>query len=202
MPLSYTFTTPEGFQKTVTLEESTDDLLGTSDEIVAIIPAVLSDFMRLPNRKPSVFDSDFAEKVSLNSYFRRIRKYFQCSNEAYVLALIYLNRLTGFSINQSSVHKLFLTSLVVAAKFIDDEYLYNWAYAKVGFCSLKSLNELEDAFLELIHYNLHVKVKEFVKFRNYLLVTCYKVPLHKRSIPKKCKEIGDEDSTTQKAISI
>eukprot|EP01066_Platyproteum_vivax_P005257 Platyproteum_vivax@DN1667_c0_g1_i1.p1 len=199
MPVSYTFTVAGGEKKTVLLDKAGDLLPTTTDTIVSIVPTILLDFMLLPSGLPTLFDAELCDQIPLVSYINRIHDLFQCSNEAYVIALIYMDRIVHtdqLRINKRNIHRMFLTSLMIATKFIDDYYLTNVDYALAGYCTLKCINELERLFLSIIEYKLHVMPSEFVKFRNYLHVARYKIPQFRQSrihpITEKCTE-GNTD---------
>ena len=60
--------------------------------------------------------------------------------------MIYIDRLqlkSKIHINSSNIHKLLVTSIMVASKFNDDDYYSNSCYAKAGLVSLEELNLLE-----------------------------------------------------------
>lgn len=60
----------------------------------------------------------------------------KCSEECFLVALIYIDKLNmmhyDVTVDQRSVHRLFLTALVLAAKFYDDRYYKNSYYSRVG----------------------------------------------------------------------
>jgi hypothetical protein len=65
----------------------------------------------------------------------RIAKYAACSGECFVLALVYIDRIIQsnptFVVNSLNIHRLLITSVMLAAKFFDDQYFNNAYYAKV-----------------------------------------------------------------------
>jgi len=120
------------------------------------------------------FDCLIVPPISLPDYTARIQKYFQCSHECFVLSLVYIDRLVEsspeFKLSHVNAHKILLTSLVLAAKFHNDDYQSNKHYARVGGVSLAELNKLETHFLKLLDWRTHVThfeyntyhVKEFI----------------------------------------
>jgi hypothetical protein len=60
-----------------------------------------------------------------------------------------------------SVHRLLITAVLVAAKFLDDSYFNNAYYAKVGGISLEEMNALELDFLLRCDFRLHVVPEAF-----------------------------------------
>jgi hypothetical protein len=61
--------------------------------------------------------------------------YGRCSPSCFVLALVYIDRLIqrdNFVLVSLNVHRVVITSLMIAAKFFDDFYFNNAFYARVG----------------------------------------------------------------------
>jgi hypothetical protein len=68
-----------------------------------------------------------------------------------------------------NVHRVVVTSVLLAAKFFDDAYYNNAYYAKVGGVLVHEMNGLEVDFLFRINFSLHATPDEFTKYRNELL---------------------------------
>lgn len=106
--------------------------------------------------------------VSVPDYLQRLARFFQCSRECFVLALIYIDRLLQSSrhiwLCPLNVHRLVVTALMVAVKFADDTFYSNAYYAKVGGLPLREINHLEATLLRLLQFRLHVLPWEFQKF--------------------------------------
>lgn len=96
-----------------------------------------------------------------------IHKYGSCSNECFVLALIYIDRLiqrSNFFLTDLNVHRVVITAILLAAKFFDDAYYNNAYYAKVGGVLVSEMNGLEVDFLFRINFSLHVTTDLFNKY--------------------------------------
>lgn len=107
------------------------------------------------------------------SYPPRIHKYASCSNECFILALIYIDRLiqqSNFLLTELNVHRVVITAVLLAAKFFDDAYYNNAYYAKVGGVLVSEMNGLEVDFLFRINFSLHVTPDVFDKYRAELHV--------------------------------
>ncbi|XP_023547550.1 cyclin-P3-1-like [Cucurbita pepo subsp. pepo] len=64
-----------------------------------------------------------APTLSIRCYIDRIFKYFGCSPSCFVIANIYVDRFlkcTEIQLTSLNVHRLLITSIMLAAKFIDD----------------------------------------------------------------------------------
>ena len=103
---------------------------------------------------------------------RRVHRYASCSNECFILALIYIDRLiqrNNFLLTELNVHRVVITAVLLAAKFFDDAYYNNAYYAKVGGVLVSEINGLEVDFLFRINFSLHATPDEFEKYRCELL---------------------------------
>lgn len=82
------------------------------------------DNPRFHMQKISAFHGLTRPTISIQSYLERIFKYANCSPSCYVVAYVYLERFTqqqpALSINSFNVHRLLITSVMIAAKFMDD----------------------------------------------------------------------------------
>lgn len=92
---------------------------------------------KIKELKSDYFRSDIVPKISLMDFLCRLRNYLNCENSTFILSLIYIDKLTSdkankIILNGNNVHKLFLTSLLLAIKFNEDDFFNNEIYAKVA----------------------------------------------------------------------
>ncbi|KPA83522.1 putative CYC2-like protein [Leptomonas pyrrhocoris] len=107
--------------------------------------------------------------ISVEKYTDRLVTYMQCSPEVFMFALAYLRRLVlnGFPLHSRSIHRLLLTSVLVALKCRDDVYYHMSFYAEVGGVTPKDLCIMEIRFLsDLIHFQGEVSVAEYQTVMN------------------------------------
>ncbi|XXG83518.1 hypothetical protein AAC387_Pa10g1254 [Persea americana] len=112
----------------------------------------------------TVFHGMRAPNLSIRQYIDRIFKYSNCSPSCFVLANIYMDRFLqqpDIHLTSLNVHRLLITSVVVAAKFIDDAFFNNAYYAKVGGISTVEMNRLELKFLFSLDFRLQVNIGTF-----------------------------------------
>jgi Cyclin len=105
-------------------------------------------------------------------YCHRIHKYASCSNECFILALIYIDRLiqrNNFLLTELNVHRVVITAILLAAKFFDDAYYNNAYYSKVGGVLVSEMNGLEVDFLFRINFSLHVTPELFYQYKEELV---------------------------------
>ncbi|KAL5724036.1 Cyclin-U4-1 [Ranunculus cassubicifolius] len=123
-------------------------------------------------QKISVFHGLTRPTISIHSYLERIFKYANCSPSCFVVAYVYLDRFAqkqpSLPINSFNVHRLLITSVMVAAKFMDDIYYNNAYYAKVGGISITEMNFLEVDFLFGLSFHLNVTPNTFHTYCSYL----------------------------------
>ncbi len=89
------------------------------------------------------------------------------------MSLIYIDRLiqrSNFLLTELNVHRVVITSVLLAAKFFDDAYYNNAYYAKVGGVLVSEMNGLEVDFLFRINFSLHVTPEVFDKYRAELVM--------------------------------
>ncbi|KAG2669144.1 hypothetical protein I3760_14G021100 [Carya illinoinensis] len=120
----------------------------------------------------SVFHGLTLPTISIQSYLERIFKYANCSPSCFIVAYVYLDRFAqrqpSLPINSFNVHRLLITSVMVAAKFMDDMYYNNAYYAKVGGISTTEMNFLEVDFLFGLGFRLNVTPTTFHTYCSYL----------------------------------
>lgn len=114
------------------LEEYDDGALG-SPRILSILASTLEKSI-LKNQKSlkgsnkkdviTVFHGSRVPALSIRQYIERIFKYANCSPSCFVVAYIYLERFlqqTNGYLTSLNVHRLLITSFVLAAKLVEDE---------------------------------------------------------------------------------
>lgn len=113
-----------------------------------------------------------APRVSIRDYLGRIKKFFGCSLECYVLGLLYIDRIVKrhphIAVSQLSSHRMLICSMTLAAKFQDDCFYTNTFYAQVGGLQVQELNRLEARMAQLLDYRLYVSTEEFEIYRSIL----------------------------------
>ncbi|XP_022155727.1 cyclin-U4-1-like [Momordica charantia] len=119
----------------------------------------------IETQKSSAFHGLTRPGISLHSYLERILKYANCSNSCFIVAYVYLDRFAQrqplLPINSYNVHRLLITSVLVAAKFMDDRCYNNAFYARVGGISTTEINFLEVDFLFGLGFHLNVTPNTF-----------------------------------------
>jgi hypothetical protein len=122
--------------------------------------------------KLKMFYSAFRQPFSLEFYVQRLVQYSNCSTSAFIVAMVYLDRLQqntpGLRLSYMNCHRLLIVSLVLAIKYLDDEIYSNSYYARVGGLSTAEMNRLETAMLGLLQWNVSVSSDMYSLFEESL----------------------------------
>lgn len=184
--------------------EPTPEEAAEGSILVKVLAAVLT---RLVNSNTSIAESDpgqvtkfhalKAPGIRVEAYLERVQKYSSCSNECFILALIYIDRLierNNFLMTALNVHRVVITAILLAAKFFDDAYYNNAYYAKVGGVLVSELNGLEVDFLFRINFSLHVSPELFEKYKAELVahsINCGLMVNQLSSVPHQISHIAE-----------
>lgn len=153
------------------MEIKTDE---TAKAIVPILACVLNQLCSRNDRLPvdpkmvSKFHALRPPAIGVADYLERIAKYAACSGECFVLALIYIDRIIQtnphFVVNSLNIHRLLVTSVMLGAKFFDDQYFNNAYYAKVGGVPPLEVDSLEVEFLFMTNFTLFVTTEQYTQY--------------------------------------
>lgn len=142
------------------------------DAVIQVLETYVSTTVSNSSIKTN-FHTSRAPNISIRNYLRRLEQYMKCTQESYVVALIYLDRVTALKpeivLSNFCIHRLFLTALIISVKFYEDKYYKNSYYAKVGGISNIEVNTLEHEFLIYIDFGLFVKTEEYENYLRTLL---------------------------------
>ncbi|KAE8665790.1 Cyclin-U2-2 [Hibiscus syriacus] len=122
--------------------------------------------------KSRVFDCHETPDMTIQSYLERIFRYTKAGPSVYVVAYVYIDRFCQanpwFRINARNVHRLLITTIMVASKYFEDVNYRNSYFARVGGLTTDELNHLEVEFLFLMSFKLHVNVCVFESYCSHL----------------------------------
>tara|TARA_R110002050_G_scaffold255259_1_gene393884 strand:- start:449 stop:1018 length:570 start_codon:yes stop_codon:yes gene_type:complete len=115
----------------------------------------------------SRFHSLTKPEGKVKEYIGRIFRYTGRNVEVLVSAIIYILRLSGktnMQLSSYNLHRLLITSVTIAMKYLEDKIYSNRYMAKVGGITLTELNDLEASFLLRIGYDLQLPPLKFEDF--------------------------------------
>ena len=124
---------------------------------------------------PQYFDKQRIENIrkipTLDDMINYIEALYNCvqfSSECCIISLIYINRiiaLTGLSLQTTNWRPMVFVSLMISQKIWDDKYLSNGDFSYIyPFFEKNQLNILEMKFLEMMQYNVYVKLSVYMTF--------------------------------------
>ncbi len=139
---------------------------------------------------PQYFDKQRIENIrkipTLDDMINFIEALYNCvqfSSECCIISLIYINRiiaLTGLSLQTTNWRPLIFVSLMISQKIWDDKYLSNGDFSYIyPFFEKNQLNILEMKFLEMIQYNVYVKLSVYMTFYLELKALVFENPVNK-----------------------
>merc|ERR1712187_733137 len=113
----------------------------------------------------SCYHSAQLPSISIQDYISRLRKLFVCSEECFVIALVYIDRVikntTSVTVCDVTVHRLLVIAVMTAVKFHDDHFYSNKYYAKAGGLTLRETNRLEVLMLNDLNWKMLVTTQEY-----------------------------------------
>jgi len=136
--------------------------------------------------------------ISLLLFIQRVMRYLPATKELYIVAMIYLDRVLAYNsdicFTLFNAHRLFISAILVASKFLDDLFYTNVFVSKVAGVSPEELNRLEIEFLAAIRFSLYVKPDLYQFYAdnfNQLVAVCNMLPLDKvvKSPPCHCSPL-------------
>ncbi|CAD8072609.1 unnamed protein product [Paramecium primaurelia] len=158
----------------ISLYKSEDDPNRILDNnLLKGISYILEEFIDEPKvlkfQNP-LFDSECIPSVTLENYLIRIKRCAKCSEECFIIAIIYLERIQELNqelqFNRQNIHRFFIIAIVLAIKFHDDDIFMNEYYARVGGISLQDLNGMEKCFLNLLNFQFYVYEETYYQYLN------------------------------------
>lgn len=162
------------------------EVIAAGEEFITGFGLVLTSWVEPTNAvvdrpaRVTPFHSVRVPPICIKDYLRRIRKYFVCTDECFVLALIYIDRVAKIdavmAVCALNVHRLLLLTVMLAAKFNDDVYYSNAYYAKVGGMALKEVNALEARLLRMLNWHLLVDPVEYQLYHSLVRKATTEVP--------------------------
>ncbi|KAL3616497.1 Cyclin-U2-1 [Castilleja foliolosa] len=118
--------------------------------------------------KTRVFDCNETPDMTIQSYLERVFRYTKAGPSVYVVAYVYIDRFCqfypDFRIGATNVHRLLITTILVASKYVEDMNYRNSYFARVGGLTTFEMNKLEFEFLFMMKFKMHVNVSVFESY--------------------------------------
>ncbi|KYQ96827.1 Non-receptor tyrosine kinase spore lysis A [Tieghemostelium lacteum] len=154
-------------------------LLSINDQYPNNFSQFLPEHMKLP-------------MITIEGYIGRIIKYSPCSKECFITILMYIDRLIQnrhFIVNSYNIHRILITCVLVAAKYLDDIFYNNQFYSQVGGVSVKEINIMELDLLKLLSYDVSIPLRTYqtyvTSFERYVkqIQLTLKYPVNLKGLP-------------------
>eukprot|EP00742_Colponemidia_sp_Colp-10_P004219 GILJ01004501.1.p1 GENE.GILJ01004501.1~~GILJ01004501.1.p1 ORF type:complete len:221 (-),score=22.83 GILJ01004501.1:344-1006(-) len=120
------------------------------------------------------FHASRIPKMLVPDYIERLTTYLKFSPEVLLIAAYYIQKVTagaeGFrpvgdlDVTAYTVHRLLITSVLIASKLFEDVFFSNEFYAEVGGLTTAELNVLELDMFKRLSFTAYIRVDEFQRF--------------------------------------
>ena len=172
-PFWHTFPQEAGGPPLLDFTQTMKDDAADQEHVVELLGTLLDKTIQrndLLGRKSelSEFEAGKACPLTASAYLKRIMKYGGCSPCCVVVGLMYLQRLKQrmptVCLTSGNMQRLLLTSVMVAAKFLDDLYYSNKHWARIGGLNLQDVNALELKLLFQLSFSVGVTREEYQEY--------------------------------------
>jgi hypothetical protein len=156
--------------------------------IAEALTSVLAQHAQIAKSLPkderfAVYETNSVPGIQLDDYVHRIAEYTYISPASMLAAAIFLDRLcerySNMLLTEKNIFKLFFVAVRVSSKVVDLRSLNNKNFASVGGVGIKHLNDLEEAFLKHLRFDLFLSPIEFGEYVRRL-----QPPLSHSSVPR------------------
>ena len=167
---------------------ASSNFYASRNHLSKFIACVLNHFQNLSQqyevqrRDLTHFHSRFIASISLNDYVKRFMACTACSDEALILALLYMKSIYAsclLPINALTIYRLFFSCVVLATKFYDDAHIAMPSFARVGGLPTKEANNMKDLLLSLMLTNNTPLLIDPAEYQRFITETT-KPTLHQR----------------------
>lgn len=137
--------------------------------VCSVVEQLLAHCSQLSYDGPTTaFHARHPPSISVEAYLARIFRYAPCSAECFITSLLYIKKVLDVKglalLQQTTVHRLLITAVLLSSKYLDDIYYNNKFYAKIGGISSQEMNRLEVEMLLFLGYDLSVRREQFDEF--------------------------------------
>lgn len=114
---------------------------------------------------PTIFHRSELPPISPTNYLARIATYGGSSPACLVLGLFFIDRIAymddRFFLTSHNVHRLLVTAILIASKYLEDRQISLRHFANVGGIAAPELIHQENDMLRRLSYRLGISVDEF-----------------------------------------
>jgi len=142
-------------------------------QMAAVIEQLCDNNTDMRAVSPTIFDSVARPTMSVHSYLVRIRRYTKFDSTCFLVAMAYLRLLCAwhgpsFCTTHHNIHRLLITSVLIASKANDDVFHANVFMAQCGGITNDELNKLELEFCERLGWRLMIDPQDLLALISHL----------------------------------
>jgi hypothetical protein len=122
----------------------------------------------VPYHRENIFEKLVMPEITLEKYIFRILRRGKPSEAVIIASIIYFDMaLKNYpdQVNIRSIHRIYLVAILLASKYIEDDYYMNDDMAKYGGISLDEINRLEKKFCDWLDFDFIIFPNTFNQFR-------------------------------------
>lgn len=141
------------------------------EKILLSFPEILNKIITLNEAlytfAPSIYDSDGENMIGVGKYIQRLVKYSKAENSTLVYWLSLIDEFCSKNIihlNKTNVHMILISSLHITIKVHEDVTYRHKDYAFIGGINANKLTKLENYFLEVLDFKVHIGPEKFSKY--------------------------------------
>ena len=154
----------------VSYYESSNHNVSNNQSIISLLSMIPTLFNRIITINEtnglitkSPFDSN-KSKIQFEDYINRLVKHTEVESNTLLFSLMLLDKFSvqsEISFSKLNIHKLFLISLIISIKFLEDVIFEERDYALIAGVNKKELAYLEQEFLIGIDYRVSIDETKF-----------------------------------------
>jgi hypothetical protein len=122
----------------------------------------------LIKQKNMSFTSKAPPSIKLEKYIERILYYTEAEESTFIIALIYIDRISKISnviLTPYNVHKFIFVSVLIAIKYNEDIIYKLDYYSLISGMSINELKQLEIDFVVLLKFKLYINKLEYNNYK-------------------------------------
>ncbi len=122
----------------------------------------------LIKQKNMLFTSKAVPSIKLEKYIERILYYTEAEESTFIIALIYIDRISKISnviLTPYNVHKFIFVSVLIAIKYNEDIIYKLDYYSLISGISINELKQLEKDFVILLKFKLYINKLEYNNYK-------------------------------------
>lgn len=138
------------------------------DTLPEILQKIIRNNRKSYSAKPSIFDSKNI-KMNFEDYLKRLVKHSQVESNTLLYTLMLIDtfvKRSGIALTDHNLHKVFIISLILSIKFLEDEIFAEEHYCLMAGLSKEIYAQLEYEYLFHLNYEVSIDKEKFETYYN------------------------------------